>query len=69
MIYNEQKDILITSSFDGTIKIWDVKGNYNCIETLELNTKNPIWDIGVSEIGDFIAFTASDGIGAFSLSK
>ena len=69
MIYNEQKDILITSSFDGTIKIWDVKGNYNCIETLELNTKNPIWDIGVSETGDFIAFTASDGIGAFSLSK
>jgi len=69
MIYNDQKDILITSSFDGTIKIWDVKGNYNCIETLELNSKNPIWDIGVSEIGDFIAFTASDGIGAFSLSK
>ena len=69
MTYNEQKDILITSSFDGTIKIWDVKGNYNCIETLELNSKNPIWDIGVSEIGDFIAFTASDGIGAFSLSK
>ena len=69
MIYNEQKDILITSSFDGTIRIWDVKGNYNCIETLELNSKNPIWDIGVSEIGDFIAFTASDGIGAFSLSK
>ena len=69
MIYNDQKDILITSSFDGTIRIWDVKGNYNCIETLELNSKNPIWDIGVSEIGDFIAFTASDGIGAFSLSK
>ena len=67
MIYNDQKDILITSSFDGTIRIWDVKGNYNCIETLELNSKNPIWDIGVSEIGDFIAFTASDGIGAFSL--
>ena len=69
MIYNEQKDILITSSFDGTIKIWDVKGNYNCIQTLELNTKNPIWDIGVSESGDFIAFTASEGIGAFSLNK
>ena len=69
MIYNEQKDILITSSFDGTIKIWDVKGNYNCIQTLELNTKNPIWDIGVNESGDFIAFTASEGIGAFSLNK
>ena len=69
MIYNDQKDILITSSFDGTIRIWDVKGNYNCIETLGLNSKNPVWDIGVSEIGDFIAFTASDGIGAFSLSK
>ena len=68
MIYNEQKGLLITSSFDGTIKIWDVKTNSNnCIETLELNTKNPIWDIGVSESGDFIAFTASDGIGAFSL--
>ena len=69
MIYNEQKDILITSSFDGTIKIWDVKGNYNCIQTLELNTKNPIWDIGVNESGDFISFTASEGIGAFSLNK
>ena len=32
-----------------------------------LNNKNPIWDIGVSEQGDFIAFTASEGIGAFSL--
>ena len=69
IIYNEQKDILITSSFDGTINIWDVKGNYNCIQTLELNTKNPILDIGVNESGDFIAFTASERIGAFSLNK
>ena len=67
MILNEQKNILITSSFDGTIKIWDINGNNNCIDTLELNTKNPIWDIGVSEAGDFITFTASEGIGAFSL--
>ena len=69
IIYNEQKDLLITSSFDGTIKIWDLKTNSNCIQTLELNSKNPIWDIGVSESGDFIAFTASEGIGAFSLKK
>ena len=68
MVYNEQKGFLITSSFDGTIKIWDTKTNSNnCIQTLELNTKNPIWDIGVSESGDFISFTASDGFGAFSL--
>ena len=67
MILIEQKNILITSSFDGTIKIWDINGNNNCIDTLELNTKNPIWDIGVSEAGDFITFTASEGIGAFSL--
>ena len=68
IVYNEQKGFLITSSFDGTIKIWDVKTNSNnCIQTLELNTKNPIWDIGVSESGDFIAFTATDGFGAFSL--
>ena len=46
-----------------------VKGNYNCVQTLELNSKNPIWDIGVSESGDFIAFTATEGIGAFSLNK
>ena len=69
IIYNEQKDILITSSFDGSIKIWDIKNNSMCIETLELNNKNPIWDISVSESGDFIAFTASEGIGAFSLKK
>ena len=67
MIYNETKGILITSSFDGCIKIWDAKGNNSCIDTLVLNNKNPIWDIGVSEQGDFIAFTASEGIGAFSL--
>ena len=68
IVYNEQKGFLITSSFDGTIKIWDAKTNSNnCIQTLELNTKNPIWDIGVSESGDFISFTASDGFGAFSL--
>ena len=68
MVYSEQKGFLITSSFDGTIKIWDTKTNSNnCIQTLELNTKNPIWDIGVSESGDFISFTASDGFGAFSL--
>ena len=67
IIYNEAKNILITSSFDGCIKIWDAKGNNSCIDTLVLNSKNPIWDIGVSEQGDFIAFTASEGIGAFSL--
>ena len=67
MIYNETKGILITSSFDGCIKIWDAKGNNSCIDTLMLNNKNPIWDIGVSEQGDFIAFIASEGIGAFSL--
>ena len=69
IVYNEQRNMLITSSFDGSIKIWDLRGNTFCIETLELNTKNPIWDIGVSENGEFIAFTASEGIGAFSLRK
>ena len=67
MIYNENKEILITSSFDGTIKIWDVKSKNNCINTLEPNNKRPIWDITVSQEGDFIAFTSSEGIGAFVL--
>ena len=67
MIYNEKKKILITSSFDGTIKIWDVNGKNNCVDTLEPSNKNPIWDITVSEEGDFIAYTASEGIGAFTL--
>ena len=67
MVYNEKKGILVTSSFDGTVKIWDTKGNNNCINTLEPNTKNPIWDIAVSQEGDFIAFTSSEGIGAFVL--
>ena len=67
MIYNEKKGILVTSSFDGTIKIWDVKGNNNCIETLEQSNKNPIWDITLSLEGDFIAYTANEGIGAFIL--
>ena len=67
MIYNEKKGILVTSSFDGTVKIWDTKGNNNCINTLQPNNKNPIWDITVSQEGDFIAFTSSEGIGAFVL--
>ena len=67
IIYNEKKDILITSSFDGTIKIWDVKSKNNCINTLEPNNKSPIWDITVSREGDFIAYTATEGIGAFIL--
>lgn len=67
MIYNEKRKILITSSFDGTIKIWDVNGKNNCIDTLEPSNKNPIWDITVSQEGDFIAYTASEGIGAFIL--
>ena len=67
MIYNEKKDLLFTSSFDGTIKVWDVKGGNNCINTLEPTNKSPIWDITVSHEGDFIAYTASEGIGAFIL--
>lgn len=67
MVYNEKKGILVTSSFDGTVKIWDTKGNNNCIHTLQPDTKNPIWDIAVSQEGDFIAFTSSEGIGAFIL--
>lgn len=67
MVYNEKKGILVTSSFDGTVKIWDTKGNNNCIHTLQPDTKNPIWDIAVSQEGDFIAFTSSEGIGAFVL--
>lgn len=39
MIYNEKKGILVTSSFDGTVKIWDTKGNNNCINTLQPNNK------------------------------
>ena len=69
MIYNEKKNILITSSFDGTIKVWDIKSNNNnnCINTLEPSNKSPIWDITVSQEADFIAYTDTEGIGAFIL--
>jgi len=67
MIYNSKKNILITSSFDGTIKIWDIKGKSNCIDTLEASQKNPIWDISISQEGNLIYYTSSEGIGAFML--
>ena len=67
MIFNEKKDILITSSFDGTIKVLNVKGSNNCINTVKPSNKSPIWNIILSKEGDFIAYTATERIGAINL--
>lgn len=67
MIYNEEKNLLFTSSFDGVIKTWDTNGSNNCISTLELNSKWPIWAIAISKNADFICYTSSEGIGAYLL--
>ena len=57
--FNKNKDN-ISCNFSSTSK-------NNCINTLEPNNKSPIWDITVSQEGDFIAYTATEGIGAFIL--
>jgi WD40 repeat protein len=42
--YNQEKNIYASSSFDGTIKIWDAKLNSknNCIQTIDLNCSSSI---------------------------
>lgn len=67
MIYNENKNIMVTSSFDGTIKIWDIKGKNNCIETLESKNKNPIWDMSLSSDASLICYIGNENMGAFLL--
>ena len=63
MIYNKNKNLLFTSSFDGTIKIWDDNGV--CLDTLEKDSRVPLWDIGLSKDADFLAFSSNEGIGVY----
>jgi WD40 repeat protein len=78
MIYNEEKKLLYTSSFDGCIKVWDLKSKKRCVDTLkkDLNSDgdgnnnengNGIWDMAVSKNGDFVVGTGDDCVKCFLL--
>jgi len=67
MIYNENKNLLYTCSFDGTIKIWDLKMKNKCIQTLGEDNNEIIWDMSVSKNGDFICGICENEIKSYIL--
>ena len=71
MVYNESKRLLYTSSFDGCIKVWDLKSKKRCVDTLKKNVsgndENSVWDLAVSNEGDFIVGCGDDCVKCFLL--
>ena len=71
MVYNESRKLLYTSSFDGCIKVWDLKSKKRCVDTLKKNVsgndENSVWDLAVSNEGDFIVGCGDDCVKCFLL--
>ena len=73
MCFNEKKNLLFTSSFDGCIKVWDLKSKKRCVDTLKKNvegnfdSENRVWDLAVSNEGDFIVGVGDDCVKCFLL--
>lgn len=59
VIINNEKNVYASSSYDGTIKIWDIRmpSKISCVQTLNLNFEidnNLIWDISFSNDGGYL---------------
>ena len=71
MCFNENRKLLYTCSFDGCIKVWDLKSKKRCVDTLKKNVdgndENSIWDLAVSNEGDFIVGVGDDCVKCFLL--
>ena len=71
MCFNENRKLLYTCSFDGCIKVWDLKSKKRCVDTLKKNVdgndENSIWDLAVSNDGDFIVGVGDDCVKCFLL--
>ena len=67
LVFNEQKGLLFSGSFDGTIKVWDPRINSKNVATLTEGKGNMIWDMSVSKEGDLIVYTGEENTGAYML--
>ncbi len=66
IIVNNDKNVYASSSYDGTIKLWDIRLNnkISCVETIDLNTEtecNLIWDISFSADGLYLIAGTENG--------
>ena len=67
LVFNEQKGLLFSGSFDGTIKVWDPRINSKNVATFSEGKANMIWDMSVSKEGDLIVYTGEESTGAYML--
>ena len=67
MIVNDNKQLLYSSSFDGCVKVFDLKKNNMCLATLSEGKDNIIWDLGVSNNGNFICSIGENHLSAYSI--
>ena len=67
MIVNDNKKLLYTSSFDGSVKVFDLKNSNKCLANLSEGKDNIIWDLGVSKNGNFICSIGENHLSAYSI--
>lgn len=69
IVVNKEKNFYVSCSFDGSVKIWDVRQAKSCIQTVSLSKEgvsDALWDIALSSNGSHI--TVASDLGCHLLS-
>lgn len=68
LVYHEKKNLLISSSYDGEIKLWDYREKLPNVGTYKEESKaNTIWDMSLTSEGDYLVYTTEEGPGAYQI--